>query len=97
MHRAQPSAGNDGTGKVVRLSQDSQSFRLVTMNEPVPGCLTKGLLGSTQTGIWECNSGTLPADARLKAIAVGTRTARRIKRDPDKLCSGKQVASYAVT
>ena len=44
----------------------------------------KGVPGRALTSIWESTRGTLPTDAILRAIGVSTRTAHRIKADPDK-------------
>ena len=44
----------------------------------------KGVSGRALTRIWESTKGALSTDAILKAIGVSTRTAHRIKTDPDK-------------
>ncbi len=44
----------------------------------------RGVSGHALTRIWESTRGTLSRDALLKAIGVSTRTAHRIKTDPDK-------------
>jgi putative toxin-antitoxin system antitoxin component (TIGR02293 family) len=44
----------------------------------------KGLSGRALTRIWESTGGVPPINAILKAIGVSTRTAHRIKTNPDK-------------
>ena len=69
-------------GSRERHAVDSIAF--AGSNVMAHDAVMKGVSGRALTRIWESTKGALSTDAILKAIGVSSRTAQRIKTDPDK-------------
>jgi len=76
--------GVKGITGVSRKRHADDSIAFAGSSVMAHDAVMKGVSGRALTRIWESTKGALSTDAILKAIGVSSRTAQRIKTDPDK-------------